>query len=743
MPTEIIGRYEVESVIGRGAMAVVYRAVDPTIGRTVALKTMRFDVHGIEKTEVLSRFRNEARAAGKLLHPNLVTIYDAGEQEGTFYIAMECVEGSTLQALLAEQRFLTLDRTVDVMAQICAGLDYAHANGVIHRDIKPANIMITRGGVIKIMDFGIAKSGAQLTTGGDVLGTPNYISPEMVKGDPIDGRSDLFSVAVILHEMLLGERPFTAPNISTIIYKIVNEPLSPELETKVHPALAAILRKSLAKHPSDRYQSGVDLVGALKSYQALLTQPIPNTVVPGTPIVTNWPSATPSAAAVAPAMADSTPKSADPFSSGFEIPEVFGSDVPAEFRTITTPPRPENKGNGNFPPLDFQAPGSTTRAATPNLPPAAASQRPAAPTAPEAYGVQAAEASLAAATAPAPTKNRIPRVVLVAGITAVVIAGAIIGYKLLPQKAEPRAGLTVPAPDPVAITQTESVKNPAEHTAPVAVVEPGTEAEGSATKPAAVASAVPSRKRGARPESRPAPVAATPTPAPVTTADLAITSTPDGATVQLDGENRSEKTPFTASGLKPGSHMLILTKPGYVPATRTIEIAAGNNASLSVNLAVAFTGIAFESTPSGAAIFVDEEPTGQSTPATIKFSPGTHTISIYRPGFDEGTGTVHLDQGETQHFSVVLQAGDREARIHRVFAGAKDKAMIVVRSRPRGARITLDDTSVDATTPARLIVKNGKVRLTVEKDGYKPFHREFKVEKSDIVVIDATLEPKQ
>ena len=142
MPTEIIGRYEVGSVIGRGAMAVVYKAVDPTIGRSIALKTMRFDVHSIEKQEVLSRFRNEARAAGKLLHPNLVTIYDAGEQDGTFYIAMEYVEGKTLQAVLAEEHFLTLDQTIDILTQICAGLDYAHANGVIHRDIKPANIMI-------------------------------------------------------------------------------------------------------------------------------------------------------------------------------------------------------------------------------------------------------------------------------------------------------------------------------------------------------------------------------------------------------------------------------------------------------------------------------------------------------------------------------------------------------------------------------------------------------------------------
>jgi hypothetical protein len=154
------------------------------------------------------------------------------------------------------------------------------------------------------------------------------------------------------------------------------------------------------------------------------------------------------------------------------------------------------------------------------------------------------------------------------------------------------------------------------------------------------------------------------------------------------------------------------------------------------------TEIAFESTPEGATIFVDEEPTGQVTPATIRLSPGMHAVSIAKPGFDEGTGSVRLEQGETQHFSVVLQPGDRDGHIKRVFGGAKDKGMIVLRTRPRGARIKLDDTVVDALTPARIIVRNGKMRLTVEKDGFKPYHRDLKVEKGDILVIDAILEPK-
>ena len=269
MSLQTVGRYEITGELGRGAMGVVYKALDPTIGRTVALKTMRLDVHGLDAQEMVRRFQNEARAAGVLNHPNIVTIYDAGEEDGIFYIAMEFIEGTTLHELLAEQRVLATDEVLQLTRQICRGLDYAHSNGIVHRDIKPANIMITANGTVKIMDFGIAKSGGQVTNTGQVLGTPNYMSPEQVKGRPLDGRSDLFSLGVILYEMLTGEKPFVGQNVTTIIYKIVNEtPITPrDLDVTVHPGLSAIVTKALAKAPDDRYQTGADLVRDLENYK--------------------------------------------------------------------------------------------------------------------------------------------------------------------------------------------------------------------------------------------------------------------------------------------------------------------------------------------------------------------------------------------------------------------------------------------------------------------------------------------
>jgi len=282
MSIQTVGRYEIIGELGRGAMGVVYKAQDPTIGRTVALKTMRLDVHGLETDDVLRRFKNEARAAGVLNHPNIVTIYDAGEQDGMFYIAMEFIEGTTLHAMLAEKRILSPEEIIQLARQICKGLDYAHSNGIIHRDIKPANIMITGDGTVKIMDFGIAKAGGGMTSTGQVLGTPNYMSPEQVKGKVLDGRSDLFSFGVVLYEMVTGEKPFVGQNVTTIIYKIVHEnPIPPrDLDVTIHPGLSMVVTKSLSKVPGERYQNGAELMKDLENYKSVGSSLSPTTTLP-------------------------------------------------------------------------------------------------------------------------------------------------------------------------------------------------------------------------------------------------------------------------------------------------------------------------------------------------------------------------------------------------------------------------------------------------------------------------------
>ena len=272
-----IGRYEIIEEKGRGAMGAVYIARDPAMDRIVALKTIHsLALSGPQADEFRERFYREARAAGGLSHPGIVTIFDVGEQDGVPYLVMEFIEGRTLaEAGKNGQRF-TFERVCEIGQQVAEALAYAHKHGVIHRDIKPANILLTseeKYGVErpKITDFGVAKLGAvQLTSTGQILGSPAFMPPEQFTGAPIDGRSDLFSLGVILYWMATGEYAFPGETITAVSYKVVNiEPVPPR---KLNPALPAgfdqIILKCLAKSPSDRYATGEDLARDLATLRA-------------------------------------------------------------------------------------------------------------------------------------------------------------------------------------------------------------------------------------------------------------------------------------------------------------------------------------------------------------------------------------------------------------------------------------------------------------------------------------------
>ena len=255
-------------------MGVVYHGFDPTIGRDVAVKTMRLSEAGtgMSREELIGRFQTEARAAGLLTHPNIVVIFDAGEEDGLFYITMEYVQGRSLQSLIDSHQPFPVPRVLRLMEQVCSALDFAHQHNVVHRDIKPANLMLTGDDIVKITDFGTAKIlqfGTAQTA--HVMGTPSYMSPEQVKGKPVDGRSDIFSLGVILYELLTGEKPFPGQNITTVIYKIINEEPIParSLDSSIHPGLSAVITRALAKEPAARYQNCHELLNALKSYHEL------------------------------------------------------------------------------------------------------------------------------------------------------------------------------------------------------------------------------------------------------------------------------------------------------------------------------------------------------------------------------------------------------------------------------------------------------------------------------------------
>ncbi len=272
-----IGKFEILSLIGRGAMGTVYQARDPYIDRMVALKRIALSefLPDDQKEEFKARFFVEARAAGGLKHPNIVTIHDVDEAGGVPFMAMEFLEGGSLAKLMKERGALPMDEASAIVRQVALGLAYAHERGIVHRDIKPDNILLDRNGRVVITDFGAAHlNTSDLTRTGEVLGTPHYMSPEQILGDPVDGRSDLFSLGVVFYLLVTGRRPFKGDTVSSVCYHIIHSSPEPVPEDLHVPGRAVpVLQKLLAKDRSERYQTGLELVEALNDLTAEVASP--------------------------------------------------------------------------------------------------------------------------------------------------------------------------------------------------------------------------------------------------------------------------------------------------------------------------------------------------------------------------------------------------------------------------------------------------------------------------------------
>jgi serine/threonine protein kinase len=576
-------------------MGVVYHALDPNIGRPLAIKTLR--VGDARKPEDQQRLRErllrEARSAGLLSHPRIVTIYDVEQQGDLAYIAMEYVDGPTLEQLLSQGGPMAPNQIFSILGQTAAALDYAHQKGIVHRDIKPANIMIAADGTAKITDFGIAKitTTDQLTMTGTIVGTPHYMSPEQVQGQAVDGRSDQFSLAVIVYEILTGEKPYTGEHLTTVVYKIVaEEPVSAQrLNPTLGSAIESVLRKGLAKKPDGRYRNCSEFTDALERACAATR---------------GWKPLTRGGSLNAPTMAealravklpparnprhDATAEQA-PRKSSF-VPWLVAIAVVAGLLALMS------QLNG-----PLKRPPQAAAVTPPNAP----ARPPAAPRLPE---TPAPDASPAAAVTsrvedkPSPMPPPEPREESKAG-----------GPDTAQAKPEP-----VPVVTPAART---AVNRPAE--------EPGSPGIQGAPR------RVPSR----------VPAAAQP---------VTVTSSPAGATATLDGQpDASCATPCSLEA-PPGRHTIAVTMPGFEIEHREVDIGSSPYELPPVVLRAPGSTLYLSSVPAGATISINGRRLSEVTPARIPLPPGTYNVTVEKNG-KQNTQSVEVQNGKLNLLKIPLE----------------------------------------------------------------------------------------
>jgi serine/threonine-protein kinase len=586
-----IGRYKIVRELGRGAMGVVYHAIDPNIGRPVAIKTIQFT--STRKPEELDRMRErlfrEARSAGILSHPGIVTIYDVDQQDQLAYIAMEYVDGPTLEYLLAGLSALSPERMFSILSQTAVALDYAHSKGIVHRDIKPANIMVTADGTSKITDFGIAKITAseQFTMTGNIVGTPHYMSPEQVQGHPVDGRSDQFSLAVIAYEMLTGEKPHTGEHLTTVVYKIVaEEPASPRrFNPSLTPAIEAVLRKGLAKRPDARYRNCQEFSESLEKACAAsqgwkllprsgtLSEPtigeLPTTKAKSRPSVTLPPPRRP-------ARSEATATGAIPKRRGGFVPFLLAILVAAGLLALVgwqaapwlMPPRTNPKSG---PPRT----GQTEQPA----------QQPAQQQ-PQQQAQQTAPQTAPLPPEPAPTVSAAP---------------------------------ATPPPERSASDSKPSPLGPPPGEAPT--------------------------REAARPETRRAARGPAPAGSPQ---QVMIMTSPSGATARVDNNPALSCTTPCTLQLPAGRHTVAISASGYQLETREVFVANDPVEMPFINLHASEGKLMLSSVPPGATVTLNGRRMDKFTNAQLALAPGVYTVVVEMNG-QQRSDRVEIREGVTEY----------------------------------------------------------------------------------------------
>ena len=757
------GRYEVVGELGRGAMGIVYKAVDPVIGRTVAVKTIRLSEEGtgLKRPELLARFQTEARAAGLLTHPNIVVVYDAGEEDGLYYITMELVEGKSLQALLDGGHSFPLPRTLRILDQTCSALQFAHERNVVHRDIKPANLMLTADDTVKITDFGTAKilqfGSTQQTS--HVMGTPSYMSPEQVKGRAVDGRSDIFSLGVMLYEMVTGEKPFPGLNITTVIYKIVNEdPVPPrQIDPSIHPGISAVVMKALAKEPELRYQTCREMLEDLRNYRA-------QGGAGGNPNSTLMMGVGSPAATIATGNAGGrglmgrSPAEDDPTviatarslsaraTSPGQTPVVRRTGTIAPHAEPMEPPKKKSVvgtifaallllvvigyGANKIKPV-FEAAralhnsqvkesqSTNSAAATGTTPDNSAANAPATDASQNEAAAEAADTNADSKPVdPAPEKAAPKKPENSLTPKAAEYKGRI--EEAISEKGF--AGRARVQGTGNTLTLAGKLK-PSEHgellkflrNAPASVhVIDHIEYDDTAASSAA----------GSDDSSHPVPVAGR--------GAIHVVTDVIGATAVLHGPaghvlSKCE-TPCSFNNLKPQRYSLEVQKDGYQPLQTALQIKGDEAQDQKLKLEPLAKGIFISTQPPGADVFINGAKQSGQTPVVLPLAPGQYNLVLRLQGYEPYSGSIQVKDIQTP---LNVELTERSAT--RV-------AWAQVNSNPKGAEIIVDGNSTGQFTPSRVQIPTGLHTITLKLDGYQASRRTVQASEGGTTTVNLTLQ---
>jgi len=783
------GRYEIVGEVGRGAMGIVYKAMDPVIGRTVAVKTIRLSEAGtgLSRPELLTRFQTEARAAGLLTHPNIVVVYDAGEENGLYYITMELVEGKSVQALLDEGQRFSLPRVLRIMEQTCSALDFAHERHVVHRDIKPANLMLTADDTVKVTDFGTAKilqfGTVQQTT--HVMGTPSYMSPEQVKGRAVDGRSDIFSLGVMLYEMVTGEKPFPGQNITTVIYKIVNEdPVPPrQLDPSIHAGISAVIMKALYKEPDERYQTCRELLEDLRNYRT-------NAGLAGSPQSTMALSGSSPAATLAMGASDS--RGANSLNESYVAGHAASAADSLASRAGNPGQTPKIRRTGSIPPApepEKRTSIFTTALITLLLAGVIAwgayKLQPVFLAAKEFHEAEQAHSTpklAAATTASAVAKPQAtadvaagsPTAVTGATSTANGVTGTPAGATDVPAETPKTTEMPaakpagVPTPKPVGIASAAEAAKPgpslsakaSEYKSRIdaAIAERGltgrAKVQGvgntltiSGKLRPAEHGALLKFLRDAPAELRvidhieydDTPVATTagadegshPVPTPDRGAIHVVTDV-IGATATLYGAGgrqlRQCQTPCSFNGLQANGYSLEVKKDGYRTVQTALQVKIGEVVDQKVRLESIAIGLMVVSDPPGADVFINGAKQPGQTPVALPLAAGPYNLVLRLPGYTAYADNVQVKDNIQTQFSVQLRAKD-----------AAKVAWADIATTPPGAEIVVDGTTTSQFAPSRVQLPTGLHIITLKMKGFQPVRRTVQVSEGGTVSLNETL----